>query len=98
MLSPGLNRAAFQIPPDSFVCMLIKTSAVAEQNTLRLPEADFRHRRLRLTALQEQRQSHPEKDPAVWVIHSRELCGSSPRLSDLVQFDVDDRVGEYQRL
>ena len=32
------------------------------------------------------------------VVHPSELCGRSPRLAHLVKFDVDDRIGESQRL
>src|SRR5262249_54670960 len=32
------------------------------------------------------------------MVHPGELSGRPPRLANLVKFDVDDRIGEYQRL
>src|SRR5262245_61790618 len=82
---------------DYFVGICIETSAVAEQNTLRLPRVDFSDGRLRLLPLEEQRQPHAEENLTIGMIHSGELCGRAPRLGDLVKFDVDNRIGEYQR-
>jgi hypothetical protein len=40
-------------PPDCFVGICIETSAMAEQNTLRLPRVDFPDCRLRFLPLKE---------------------------------------------
>src|SRR5215813_11198207 len=70
---------------------------MAKHNSLRLPWVNLFYRRLRLSALEEQRQPHAEEYLAVGMIHSGELGRRSPRLGNLVQFEVDDYVGEYQR-
>ena len=71
---------------------------MAQQNTPRLPRVDFSDCRLCLPPLEEQRQSHAEENLTKGVVHPGELCGRSPRFGNLVKFEVDDRVGEYQRL
>src|SRR5262249_21573266 len=83
---------------DYFIGICIETSAVAEQNTLRLPRVDFPNCRLRLLPLEEQRQPHAEENLTIGMVHPGELCGRPPRLRGLIKFDVDDRIGEYQRL
>ena len=71
---------------------------MAEQNTMRLPRVNFSDCRLCLPPLEKKRQPHAEENLTRGVVHSRELCGRAPRLGYLVKFDVDDRIGEYQRL
>src|SRR5215207_2793265 len=70
---------------------------MAKHNSLRLPRVNLFYRRLRLSALEEQRQPHAKEYLAVGMIHPGELGGRSPRLGNLAQFEVDDCVGEYQR-
>jgi len=70
---------------------------MAEQNTLRLPRVDFSDCGLRLLSLEEQRQPHTEENLTIWIVHPSKLCGRPPRLGNLVQFDVEDRIGKYQR-
>src|SRR5262245_9769157 len=82
-----------EYPTDYLVGICIDTSAMAQQNTLRLPRVDFFDRRLCLLPL-----PHPEENLTVWMVHPRELCGRPPKLGYFVKFKVDDRVGEYQRL
>jgi hypothetical protein len=83
---------------DYFVRICIETSTMAEQNTLRLPRVDFCDCRLRPLPLEEQRQPHAEENLTIGVVHAGELCGRPPGLGHLVQFDVDYRIGDYQRL
>src|SRR5215831_12810723 len=41
---------------------------------------------------------HAEENLTIRMVHPGELCGRPPRFGNLVKFDVDDRIGEYQRL
>jgi hypothetical protein len=82
---------------DYFVGICIETSAMAEQNTLRPPRVDFSDCLLRLPPLEEEWQPHAEENLTIGIVHSGELCGRPPRLVNLVEFDVDDRIGKYQR-
>ncbi|XNO42119.1 hypothetical protein ACL2DZ_08525 (plasmid) [Sinorhizobium meliloti] len=71
---------------------------MAEQDTLRFPRVDLSDGGFGPLPLEEERQSHPEEFPAVRMVHAGEPRDSSPRLSDLVQLDVDDGIGKDQRL
>ncbi|XNY09618.1 hypothetical protein ACMFL9_32180 (plasmid) [Sinorhizobium meliloti] len=71
---------------------------MAEQDTLRFPRVDLSDGGFGPLPLEEERQSHPEEYPAVRMVHAGEPRDSSPRLSDLVQLDVDDGIGKDQRL
>jgi hypothetical protein len=83
---------------DYFVSIRIETSAMAEQNALRLPRVDFTGCRRRLLWLEEERQPHAEENLTIGMVHPGQLCGRSPRFGNLVKFEVDDRISEYQSL
>jgi hypothetical protein len=85
-----------EYPADYFIGILIKAAAMAEYNSLRLPRVDFFDRRFRLSPLEEQRQPHAKEYLPPRMIHSGELGDCSPRLGNLIQFDVNDRISEYQ--
>ena len=70
---------------------------MAEQNTLRLPRVDFSDCRFRLLPLEEERRPHAEENLTIGIVHPGELRDRPPRLGNLIKFDVDDRIGEYQR-
>lgn len=70
---------------------------MAEHNTLWTPRLDLFDRRLRFLLLELERQTHAEKNLAVRIVHAAELREGSPWLGDLVEFEIDDCVGEDER-
>jgi hypothetical protein len=90
--------AVLRISSDDLIGICIKAASMAEHNSLWLPQVNLLYRRLRPSWLEEQRQAHAEDYLAVRMVHSGEPSGRSPWLGNLVQLEVDDCVGEYQRL
>ena len=62
-----------------------------------MPRADCLERSPPLPSLKQEGQPHAEEYLTVRVNHAAEPGGRSPRLVELVELDVHDRVGEDER-
>lgn len=99
--SPAARRCRRRMSKDftqNLVGLCIEAVSVTQQYTLGLPRVNFADRRFRPSPLKKKRQSHAKEDLTVRMIHAGKLRRRPPRLPDLIQFEVDDSVGEYQRL
>src|SRR5215510_4156040 len=71
---------------------------MAEHDPLWPPRVNLYPRRLGRPLLEDEWDSHSEEDSSTRCSHSSELDGRPPRLTNLVRFDIYDRVSQDQSL
>jgi hypothetical protein len=75
----------------------IEAASMAKNDTLWMPGLDSSECVFPFLSLQNQGQTHAEKNPTVRIVHAAQLRESAPWLTKLLQFEIHDRVGENER-